>query len=451
MVNKNVICVIDGEAGSCGKAKVCGEIATNKKYSVGASLTNSMPNAGHTFVSSHGDTHLFRNIPVAAVNSEVELFIGPSSVIDLESFKREYDEHEHFLKGRKIYVHELVPLVTEEHKMREKRIIKSGSTYHGCAACNQDKIIRNPNLEFFKGYKNAVVLSNEDWLDMLYKHLDNPDETVLFEGAQGCGLSLNFSGEHPYVTSRNISVSNMLQEAGVSPRRLLYADMVIRPFPIRINDVTNDGNYVYTGGYGSRLTWSHINLSSKCGFYPTSELFDLYDNFLTNELKSELLNNSSNVALMQIFGSNYKNIKLEDVTVLDALEMERLINKSKGIRSYISDVIDLSHFEDPTLTDFSELTSVTKLERKIFDLDIRKLKQNVRINDPDGIYLNFFQHLDSSLSGVSGYYDDIYVNRYIREYLNWLEATVGVQINSLGTGRKNQEYIKKKELIFKDI
>ena len=50
-MNKNVITVIDGTAGRCGKAKVIGEVATYKSINLGAAVTNCMSNAGHTFVN----------------------------------------------------------------------------------------------------------------------------------------------------------------------------------------------------------------------------------------------------------------------------------------------------------------------------------------------------------------------------------------------------------------
>lgn len=43
---KNVISVIVGEAGSCGKAKVIGKIATDTSINFVAAVTNCMPNAG---------------------------------------------------------------------------------------------------------------------------------------------------------------------------------------------------------------------------------------------------------------------------------------------------------------------------------------------------------------------------------------------------------------------
>ena len=91
-MNKNVIAVIDGAAGSCGKAKVVGEIATDKNIKLGAAVTNCMPNAGHTFVDENGNATVFRNIPVSIVNPETELFIGPGSAIDMTVFQAEYEQ-----------------------------------------------------------------------------------------------------------------------------------------------------------------------------------------------------------------------------------------------------------------------------------------------------------------------------------------------------------------------
>ena len=173
---KNVISVIDGEAGSCGKAKVVGEIATDKSIKLGASVTNCMPNAGHTFVDEKGKATIFRNIPVSSVNPDTELFIGPGSAIDMEVFKEEYEQVSKYLGNRKIYVHEMVPLIDERHKQYEREHIKSGSTFKGCGAVTQEKVIRDKKLEFFKTFKNAVVCSNYEWLERLYKHLDCPYE-----------------------------------------------------------------------------------------------------------------------------------------------------------------------------------------------------------------------------------------------------------------------------------
>lgn len=116
----------------------------------------------------------------------------------------------------------------------------------------------------------------------------------------------------------------------------------------------------------------------------------------------------------------------------------------KGISDYES------YFLNKTIFDQSEQTSVTKMERRIFDLDISKLKNNVHINTPSSLYLNFFQHLELDYKGEIGVFDDYCFNRYLREYFNWLESETGVEIYALGTGAKNGERILKKNLV-KDI
>lgn len=450
---KNVIAVIDGETGSCGKAKVVGEIATDKNVKLGAAVTNCMPNAGHTFVNEKGEPTIFRNIPVSSVNPYTELFIGPGSAVDMEVFEEEYKQVSKYLGNRKIYVHEMVPLIVQRHKQYEKENIKSGSTFKGCGAVTQEKVIRDKKLEFFKTFKNAVVCSNDEWNERLYKHLDNPYEYVILEGAQGCDLDLNHSGNYPYVTSRNVSTAQLLADSGISPERLLQTIMVIRPFPIRISNVTKTGEIIYTGSYGKgdELTWTQINLASMCGGYPFRGDVNFYDSYVTTDKLKKLFSHCPEVYLKQIFGENYRSKKLDSITLLEALELERLIYKSKGISKYETQLIELSLFDSDnttnTIFDKSEQTTVTKMERRVFDLDINKLKTNCKINTPSSLYLNFFQHLESDFQGKIGNFEDYYFNRYLREYFNWIEHETCIPISALGTGPKNNERILKKDLI----
>lgn len=449
---RNVISVIDGAAGSCGKAKVIGEIATLESINLGASVSNCMPNAGHTFVDENGKATIFRNIPVSIVNPHTELFIGSGSGIDMEVFINEYENVKKYLNGRKIYVHEMVPLIEERHKKYEREHIKSGSTLKGCGAVLQEKIMRDENLQFFKGYKDAVVCSNDEWLDRLYKHLDNPLEYVLLEGSQGCDLDLNHSGNYPYVTSRNVKTTRFLDDTGISAERLLQTIMVIRPFPIRISNITNSGDYIYTGNYGKgeELAWTQINLASMYGSYPfNGDVECLSYNIELNSVK-ELLKQCPEIYLKQLFGENFKKVKASDLKLLQILELERLVYKSKGFKEYVTQFLDLpmvdNDYPTNTIFDQSEQTTVTKMERRVFDLDIAKLKNNIRLNTPSSLYLNFFQHLDKTYMNKKGVYKDDF-NKYLRNYLDWLETETGVEISALGTGARNGERILKKSLI----
>lgn len=450
---KNVISVIDGEAGSCGKAKVIGEIATDKSIKLGASVTNCMPNAGHTFVDEKGTVTIFRNIPVSSVNPDTELFIGPGSAIDMEIFEEEYEQAKKYLRDRKIYVHEMVPLIDERHEQYEREHIKSGSTFKGCGAVTQEKVIRDKKLEFFRSFKNAVVCSNDQWLERLYSHLDNPSEYVMLEGAQGCDLDLNHSGNYPFVTSRNVSTSQLLADSGISPERLLQTIMVIRPFPIRISNITRTGDFIYTGDYGKgeELTWTQINLASMYGSYPCKgDVECLPHNINLNRVK-KLISQCPEIYLKQLFGNDFRNIKIDDLKILQILELERLVYKSKGFSDYESRFLDMEMFDKDfppnTIFDQSEQTSVTRMERRVFDLDITKLKTNCRINTPSSLYLNFFQQLGLDYKGKIGNFDDYYFNRYLREYLNWLENETGVEVSALGTSAKNGDRILKKTLV----
>lgn len=452
-MNKNVIAVIDGAAGSCGKAKVVGEIATDKNIKLGAAVTNCMPNAGHTFVDENGNATVFRNIPVSIVNPETELFIGPGSAIDMTVFQAEYEQAKKYLKDRKIYVHEMVPLIESRHKQYEKEHIKTGSTFKGGNAVTCEKIMKEKNLEFFQTYKNAVVCSNNEWHERLYQHLENPNEYVILEGAQGCDLDINHSGHYPNTTCREVSTMQLLADSGIAAERLLETIMVIRPFPIRISNITSSGEFIYSGNYGNgdELTWTEINIASLYGEYPHRSIIDCYNSFFKIKKIKKLLSHCPEIYLKQTFGENYKSIKIDEITLLEALELERLMYKARKIQEYQTRLIELPMFDKDfppnTIIDQSEQTTVTKMERRIFDLDIKKLKLNCQINNPYVLYLNFFQHLGLEYKGEKGNFEDYYFNRYLREYFDWLERNTQVEIAALGTGPKNMERILKKPLI----
>ena len=405
-------------------------------------------------MDERGKSYIFRNIPVAIVNPNTTLFIGPGSAIDIDTFIQEYENVKHLLNGRKIYVHELVPIIEQRHKEWERAHIKSGSTFKGCGAVTTEKVVRDSNLSFFKGYKDAIVVKNDDWLELLYQHLDNPDEYVLLEGAQGCDLSLNHSSHYPNTTSRNVSTAQLLADSGIPPERNLETIMVIRPFPIRISNITEQGDFIYSGncGKGDSLTWTQINLASMTSGYPfVGDVECYYDSHIDKKYIEKLLKECPPLFLKQIWGENYQNINMNKISLLDALELERLVNKAHGENPYETKLIEIpmftSDYPENTIYDQSEQTSVTKKERRVFDIDITRLKNNCRINNPYVLYLNFFQHLDLSMLGVTATMEIGEFEKPIRNHLQWIESETNTPIAALGTGPKNNERIKVKELV----
>lgn len=379
-MEKNVYVIIDGQAGSCGKGKVIGQFALNEDVDV--AVTNCMPNAGHTFIMN-GKKRVFRNIPVSAVNPRTKLFIGAGSVIDMDVLIQEYEDNIDILADREIIVHPLVPLIEKKHIEIEKSRIKTGSTFKGCCPCQNDKMMRDPNLKFFTKYRN--IKADPNYHEKLYAYL-KASKKILLEGSQGCDLDMNHGGHYPNSTSRQISVAQMFADTGISQKYLKEVIMVIRPFPIRISNEIYDGSHIYSGDYGTsvELSWDQINVGAFLGQYPT---------------------------------------------VIDEDEIEEY----KGIAP-----------------DLTEYTTVTKKPRRIFDLDINLLKRNIEINEPDQIYLNFFEQLDSSYQNISGIYDGyngINFDKYRKEYLNWLESELGVPITMLGTGADFKHYIDRRPYI----
>ena len=180
----------------------------------------------------------------------------------------------------------------------------------------------------------------------------------------------------------------MLSDSKISPARFNQGIMVIRSYPIRISNEIYDGSYIYSGDYGNsiELTWDQINVGAYLGIPAISVDSDLIEQF-----------------------------------------------------------VDVA----PRL---NELTSVTQKQRRIFGIDINLLKENIEDNDPAELYLNFFEYNDYDLYGTNGIYsgnsnEDILLNKYLRNDLDWLEGELGVPITMLGTGPDLNHYIDRRPYV----
>lgn len=264
-LNKNITVVIDGQAGSCGKGKICGYLAKKDNFLISTNDWSS--NSGHTYVDDNGNKIIVSHIPVAMVNPETKLLINAGAIITPEILFEEIDRYKNLIGNRKIYIHPRAMIIQEKHRNTEENEIKSGSTFKGCGAAYCDKVMRKTDIvlagEYFKNidikYKDSIETTDTSIL------LNESTDNILIEGAQGQDLDINYGLDYPNVTSRMCSASQLISDAGCSPLKVKDIYMIIRPYPIRISNETNIGKEIYSGDYaGSKeITWDEV--AKRCG------------------------------------------------------------------------------------------------------------------------------------------------------------------------------------------
>ena len=265
-LNKNISIVIDGQAGSCGKGKICGYLAKKDNFSI--STNNWASNAGHTYVQNDGRKIIVSHLPMAIVNPNTKLCINAGAIITPEILYKEIHEYKDLIGNRKIYIHPRAMIIQDKHRKIEKENIRSGSTFKGCGAALADKIMRKKDIILAKDYFKNVINQYSDIIEIsdtsiiLNKEVDR----ILIEGAQGQDLDINYGLDYPNVTGRMCSAAQLVADAGLSVFYVKDIYMIIRPYPIRISNETNIGENVYSGDYdGSKeITWNEI--AKRCGY-----------------------------------------------------------------------------------------------------------------------------------------------------------------------------------------
>ncbi|MFH1655359.1 MAG: adenylosuccinate synthase [Candidatus Omnitrophota bacterium] len=270
--------IVGAQWGDEGKGKIIDFLSENAKYVVRYQGGN---NAGHTVVVN-GKQFIFHLIPSAILHRNKICVIGNGVVIDPRALLEEIN----ILKKQKIKVdknnlkislnaHIVFPYHRILDKLREKkRTNRIGTTGRGIGPCYCDKVSRcgirladllNPDVlstklkdnlkeknEIFKkvhnhktfffkniykeylGYASKLKGYACDTALLLNKAIKKR-QSVLFEGAQGTFLDLDF-GTYPFVTSSNAIVGGVCSGTGVSPDKIDRIIGVVKAYTTRVGE-----------------------------------------------------------------------------------------------------------------------------------------------------------------------------------------------------------------------
>jgi adenylosuccinate synthase len=206
--------VVDLQYGDCGKGKVSHHLCKTNKYTH-VIRYNGGCNAGHT-IYHNGEKFVTHHIP-CGVFFGIKSIIGPGCVVNVTQFLSEIQE----LKSKGvntnglIYVASNAHIITDFHLAQDSRDTDIGTTKRGNGPAYRDKYSR-------KGMRAIDVPELEEYIVDMYHELHENTEyrevSILFEGAQGFGLDIDW-GDYPFVTSSHCTVGGAILN-GVPPKSI---------------------------------------------------------------------------------------------------------------------------------------------------------------------------------------------------------------------------------------
>ena len=202
--------VVDLQYGDCGKGKITHHLCKTENYTH-VIRYNGGCNAGHTIYHNERK-YITHHIP-AGVFFGIKSIIGSGCVLNVDQFFQEIKELESggIKTGGLIFVAENAHIITPEHIKEDGEDTSIGTTRRGNGPAYRDKYdrigIRAKDIPELQPYLVNVY-------EELHEKYQNPK--ILFEGAQGFGLDIDW-GDYPYVTSSNcISAAALMN--GVPPQ-----------------------------------------------------------------------------------------------------------------------------------------------------------------------------------------------------------------------------------------
>jgi len=250
--------IIDGQFGSTGKGLIGAYLSVENNPDI--YVSNLSPNAGHTYTLYDGNPIVVKQLPVGSIiNKRSMIYLTPGSIINPKLLVEEIEKFD--IDPTRIFIHPRAAVIEDDDIRSEQDIDSSvskiASTQSGVGEALSRKIMRKAKL--------ACDVSN---LQSYIKEIDlmnlmDMGCTVLMETSQGFDLGINHGFAYPYCTSRDVTVSTAMADAGVHPSYLGKVMMSIRTYPIRVGHLYNNDGYMI-GNSGpfypdsTELTWEEL-------------------------------------------------------------------------------------------------------------------------------------------------------------------------------------------------
>jgi adenylosuccinate synthase len=225
-----VTIIIGGFWGDEGKGKIISYIAYAEDPAIIA-RGGVGTNAGHTVVFE-GKQFGLRMIPSGFTSKKSKLLIGAGVLADPEIFLKEIKETE---CSDRIAMDYQTGIIDAKHKnldQKDKHLSeKLGTTGTGCGPANEDRARRVLRLA-----KDVPEL--QGYITDVSKEINEAIESgknVVLEGTQGTMLSL-FHGTYPFVTSKDVSASQICADVGIGPTKVDEVIIVFKAFMTRVGE-----------------------------------------------------------------------------------------------------------------------------------------------------------------------------------------------------------------------
>ena len=202
--------IVDLQAGDTGKGKVAHSLCKSGEYTHVVRY-NGGGNAGHT-IFHNGDKYVTHFIPCGVLYG-IKSIIGPGCVVDPVKLENEIIELENagFNVRENLFVDKRVHIILPSYIEEDSKDTMIGTTKTGNGPTYRNKYNRS-------GVRAVDYLPSEILIDVYEEFHENGKVRILFEGAQGFELDIDW-GDYPYVTSSHCTVGSAILN-GVPPQKI---------------------------------------------------------------------------------------------------------------------------------------------------------------------------------------------------------------------------------------